>query len=165
MNSPCSTRKETSRKGLRWSFPKFPPENRWVVISTYRWIFEVNDSGFYLEIFFQIKEENAQLIRHCNEQLNLPTDSLLQVLREIGEMMQENTFILSMLAVNEAVGSLAQDYWQKENKETFMFLLLLFIILFVVSVDILNSWHCIVCYFILYIFILVLSIDSKLKNF
>ncbi|XP_045478470.1 uncharacterized protein LOC123683452 [Harmonia axyridis] len=53
---------------------------------------------------------SAELINKCNEQLNLPVNSLPQLLREIGEMMQDRSFVSIMLGVNNDIGMFAEHY-------------------------------------------------------
>jgi len=58
----------------------------------------------------EVDGKSAELINICNDQLNLPINSLPKILEEIGEMMQDRSFVLPMLAVNNEVGTLAENY-------------------------------------------------------
>ncbi|KAL3274531.1 hypothetical protein HHI36_015913 [Cryptolaemus montrouzieri] len=50
------------------------------------------------------------IVNLCNEQLNLPKDALPHLLRELGNMLQDVTFVSQVLGINNAIGSLTEQY-------------------------------------------------------
>jgi hypothetical protein len=58
---------------------------------------------------FEIKEKALNIITICNEQLNLPEGSLLNILRQVGELMNDKSYLRQLLEVNDSVNIMSAN--------------------------------------------------------
>ncbi|KAK9883615.1 hypothetical protein WA026_001788 [Henosepilachna vigintioctopunctata] len=58
----------------------------------------------------KIDDKTSYMINLCNEQLNLPKNSLPHLIQEIGSLLKDETFVKQILAINKAIDSIGDQY-------------------------------------------------------
>lgn len=62
-----------------------------------------------MHFFLQLDEGKLEIIRTCNEQLNLAENELLKILGKLSEICKNQSYIRELLEVNDSINTMAED--------------------------------------------------------